>query len=100
MPRENYHVPAFFFDLPVGHRGGNSPDQLVGHERRRLNRLFFVGSAVAPPLLFARLAPGLLGIYQVDVQVPAQLGADPSFGCTDYLPKITNWDIVSIPIAP
>jgi len=39
----------------------------------------------------------MLGIYQVDVQLPAEPGRDPGFGCTAYLPDTTQGDYVNIP---
>ncbi len=54
---------------------------------------------ISAPLLFAGLAPGMIGIYQVDVQVPSGLGLDPAFGCIGYLPKTSIFDSVPIPLS-
>ncbi len=56
------------------------------------------GNSASVPLLFAGLAPGTVGTYQVDVQVPAKPAVvDWQLYCENYLPQTRVSDAITIP---
>ena len=63
---------------------------------------FVERTATPVTLLFAGLAPGLLGIYQLDVQVPPNLTtANPQFQCSAHTGDFgIAYDVASVPLRP
>jgi uncharacterized protein (TIGR03437 family) len=60
-------------------------------------------SAAPADVLFAGLAPGLIGYYQVDARIPANAATSPLALTLGWVPPEggeSNWLLAGIPVAP